>query len=266
MTHAASRSALEDLTAALGRHRLVTTLGWRDVRLRYRRSVLGPLWITLSLGITIATIGVVFGQIFQAPMGTFLPFLALGMILWSFVSSVVTEGCQGFVAAEGIIKALPIPLVVHILRLVWRNVVVFLHNMLLWPIVALALGQTPGWVALWSLPGFALLTLNVAWVALLLGIVCARYRDLPQIVGSILQIAFYVTPIMWMPSQLPARAGTWLLDLNPMHHLLEVVRAPLLGQLPAPGSWAAALGLALVGWGLTLPLYARARRRIAYWL
>lgn len=258
--------ALSDIAAATRRYSLVGMLGWQDVRQRYRRSALGPFWLTISMGVMIGTIGVVFGQIFKSPMKEFLPFLAAGMIFWSFISSVITEGCTGFIAAEGIIKQLPIPLFVHILRMIWRNILILGHNIVIFPLVLLAVGKPLSWVAFITIPGFVLATINLTWIALILGILCARYRDLPQIVGSMLQVVFYLTPIMWLPNLLPERAGLYLLDLNPAYHLLEIFRSPLLGQLPTTTNWVVSLALALIGWGVTLAVYGRYKRRIAYWL
>lgn len=258
--------ALKDIVAASRRYPLVGMLGWQDVRQRYRRSALGPFWLTISMGVMIGTIGVVFGQIFSAPMEEFLPFLAAGMILWSFMSSVITEGCTSFIGAEGIIKQLPIPLFVHILRMIWRNILILGHNIVILPLVFLAVGKPVSFSALISVPGFVLVAVNLAWVALILGVLCARYRDLPQIVTSVIQVFFYLTPIMWMPSLLPQRAALYLLDLNPAFHLLEVVRAPMLGQLPSATNWLVSLALALVGWGVALAVYGRYKRRIAFWL
>lgn len=258
--------ALRDIVAAARRYPLVGMLGWQDVRQRYRRSALGPFWLTISMGVMIGTIGVVFGQIFNAPMTEFLPFLAAGMIMWAFMSSVISEGCTGFISAEGIIKQLPIPLFVHLLRMIWRNVLILGHNLVILPLVFLAVGKPLSLVALLSVPGFFLVAVNLAWVALILAVLCARYRDLPQIVGSILQVVFYLTPIMWMPSLLPQRAALYLLELNPIFHLLEIVRAPLLGQLPSVTNWLVSSVLALIGWGLALAIYGRYKRRIAYWL
>ncbi len=128
-------TAAKDILAALGRFSLASLLGWQDVRQRYRRSALGPFWLTISMGVMIATIGIVFGQIFKSPMKEFLPFLSVGIILWGFISSVVTEGCAGFIAAEGIIKQLPIPLFVHILRMIWRNVIILGNNIVIVPLI-----------------------------------------------------------------------------------------------------------------------------------
>ena len=258
--------AMSDIISAVRKYSLVGMLGWQDVRQRYRRSALGPFWLTISMGVMIGTIGIVFGQIFNSPMQEFLPFLAAGMILWSFVSSVITEGCTGFIASEGIIKQLPIPLFLHILRMIWRNTLILGHNLIIFPLVLLAVGKPLNQLALISIPGLLLALINLTWMALILAIVCARYRDLPQIVGSILQVVFYLTPIMWMPSLLPQRAGLYLLDLNPAYHLLEIVRSPLLGQLPSATNWVVSLVLALVGWVVAIALYGRYKQRIAYWL
>lgn len=255
-----------DIIAAIKRMPLVGMLGWQDVRARYRRSAIGPFWITLSMGVMIGTIGIVFGQIFQSPIHEFLPFLTIGMILWTFISSVIAEGSTGFIAAESIIKQLPIPLFVHLMRMIWRNVLILLHNVVIFPIVLLIVGKPLYWTALWSIPGLLLGVINLGWIVLLLATICARYRDLPQIVNSVLQVFFYLTPVMWMPSLLPARAGTYLLDLNPFYHLLEISRAPLLGQLPSATNWLVAGGLAVAGWILALVFYGRYRRRIAYWI
>ncbi|WP_227869570.1 ABC transporter permease [Undibacterium parvum] len=258
--------ALSDITAAVRRYPLVGMLGWQDVRQRYRRSALGPFWLTISMAIMIGTMGVVFGQIFKAPLTEFLPFLAAGTILWSFISAIVSEGCTGFIAAEGIVKQLPIPLFVHILRMIWRNVLILGHNIVIFPLVLLAVGKPVGLVALISIPGFILLLINLTWVALILSVICARYRDLPQIIGSVIQVVFYLTPIMWMPHLLPDRAGLYLLDLNPVFHLLEIVRSPLLGQFPTWTNWVVSLALALFGWVIALTIYGHYKRRIAYWL
>jgi len=258
--------ALSDIAGAIKRYPLVGMLGWQDVRQRYRRSALGPFWITLSMGVMIATIGIVFGQIFSTPMEDYLPFLTIGMVLWAFIASVVTEGSTGFIAAEAVIKQLPIPLFVHIMRLVWRNLLILAHNLVIIPIVMLFVGKSLGWIALLAVPGLLLLVLNLSWIALILAILCARYRDIPQIVASVLQVVFYLTPIMWVPKLLPERAAVYLLDSNPTFHLIEVVRAPLLGQAPTMANWLSTLALAAVGWLAAVIIYGRHKPRIAFWL
>ena len=258
--------ASSDIIATIKRYELVGMLGWQDVRQRYRRSALGPFWITINMAVMITSIGLVFGHFFGTPMTEFLPFLAVGMIIWGMISTTLSDGCLGFIAAEGIIKQLPIPLFVHILRVIWRNFLIFAHNIIILPIVFLAMGKPLTLIALLSIPGLLLLIINLAWASLLLGIFCARYRDFPQVITNLLQVIFYLTPIMWMTTSLPQRAGAYILNPNPFYHSLEIIRAPLWGQAPAMTHWIVVSLLALLGWGLTLIVYGRYKNRIAYWL
>lgn len=218
------------------------------------------------MGVMIGTIGIVFGSIFKTPLRQFLPFLSAGIIFWGFISTVLTESCAGFIAAEGIIKQLPIPLFVHILRMMWRNILILGHNLVIFPLVLLAVGSPPHWSIFLAIPGFALLLVNLCWLSLLLALVCARFRDLAQIVSSALQVIFYLTPIVWIPKTLPSETAIYLLNLNPVYHLIEIVRAPLLGDLPTLLNWAYAGAMAIVGWAVALLVYGRYKRRIAYWL
>ena len=259
-------SALQSIFAGIRQPALAAILGWQDVKQRYRRSKLGPFWITISMGVMIASIGIIFGQIFNTPMNEYLSFLAIGIIFWAFISGVINDGCLGFIAAEGIIKQLPIPLFVHIVRIVWRNVLIMLHNLIIFPVVMLVQGIPITPYIFLVIPGTALVLVNLTWMALLLGVVCTRFRDMPNIIASILQVAFYLTPIIWMPNLLPERAGTMLLDINPFYHLLEIIRLPCLGQLPNDISWLFALGMAVVGWAITLKVFGHYQHRIAYWL
>ena len=245
---------------------LVGTLGLHDIRGRYRRSVIGPFWLTISMGVMIASIGVVFGQIFNSPMDEYLPFLAAGIILWAFITGTINEGCTGFIDAEGMIKQLPIPLLVYILRVLWRNLLILAHNILILPLVFWVMGKGIGLEALLAIAGLLLVSLCLSWVSLLFAILCARYRDLAQIVASVLQVAFYITPIIWMPSLLPNRTGATFLQFNPFYHLLEVIRAPLLGVTPSLTSWLVVLLIAIVGWIFTFWVFSRFRHRVAYWL
>lgn len=259
-------AAVLDIVKTLKNYSLVGMMGWQDVRHRYKRSSLGAFWLTISMGVMILTMGVIFGKIFNTPMREFLPFLSMGMILWGFISATATDGCQVFSASHHVIKQLDIPLFSHVARVLWRNIIIFGHNLIIFPVVILAVGAPITWTMLLCIPGFLILTLNLAWITLLLGIVCARYRDLSPIIASVLQILFYLTPIMWMPDRLPQRASLYLVDSNPFYHLIAVVRSPLLGHAPTTLNWVAALSFALCGWFMTLLVYARYQRRIAYWL
>lgn len=256
--------AIKDLREALANWPLWGMLGWQDIRQRYRRSTIGPFWLTLSMGIMVASIGVVYAVLFNQEIDDYLPFVALGFILWGFISGVMVDGCQAFVNAEAIVKQSRLPLSLHIFRVVWRHIIIFAHNFVIYGIVLVVFRIWPGWHALWAIPGLALWALNAFWVVLVLGIVCARFRDIPQIVNSVIQLGFLVTPIIWKPSLMGRRAV--LVNVNPVHHFIEILRMPLLGETPDTLSWSVALGVTAAGWLFTFELFRRYRWRIAYWL
>jgi homopolymeric O-antigen transport system permease protein len=261
---AKNTTGVSDIAAALSSSRLVFLLAWQDILQRYRRSILGPFWITISNAVLIGIIGLVFGRLFSANLAEFFPSLAIGITLWTFVSSSVLEGCTSFILAEGIVKQLPIPLFIHVERVIARNFIILLHNAVIIPLVLLFSNVSWSWLVLLGVVGVFLLIINLLWSALFAAILCTRYRDLPQIVSNVMQVAFYVTPIMWTASQF---SDTQLfVDLNPFYHLIEIVRAPLLGKSPSLENWLASIAMALFGWALTLAFFSRYRRRIAYWL
>ncbi|WP_114860207.1 ABC transporter permease [Azospirillum brasilense] len=257
--------AWEDLFDG-GRHwRLWSKLGWHDIRKRYRRSVLGPFWLTLSMAVMVASLGLIYGTLFRLDLESYLPFLAIGLATWTFVASFLNEGCTSFIDLEPLIKNVRIPMSLHILRALWRNLIIYAHNIVIFAGVALVFGIWPGIGGiLLAFAGLGLLLVNAGWIMLLCGMVCTRFRDVPPIVASVIQLLFFVTPVMWKPELLGERR--YLMALNPLYHLIETIRAPLLGQLPGWENWAVGLLFAAAGWALTFVLFARFRKRIAYWL
>ena len=257
---------LKDIVLSLKDSRLPIYLAYSDIRQRYRRSSLGPFWITISMGVTIACIGIIFGSIFKSPMSEFLPFLSAGLILWGFISSVLIEATTVFPNAEGIIRQLPIPLFTHIFRMIMRNIYILAHNLLVLPIVYICVRKNISLDILMFIPGFILLLVNLAWMSLFISILCARFRDLTQIVASVLQVFFYITPIIWMPSLLPSRSSMMVLEPNPFYHLLSITRNPLLNAPIELSNWTTAIGMAILGSLISIIFFNFYRRRIAYWI
>ncbi|MFC5354331.1 ABC transporter permease [Azospirillum himalayense] len=256
--------ARQDLVEGAQRWALWSKLGWQDIRKRYRRSVLGPFWLTLSMAIQVACLGLIYGTLFKIELDGYLPFLAIGLATWTFIASTLNEGCATFIELEPLIKNVRIPMSVHILRILWRNLIIYCHNIVIFVGVAIVFGIWPGATALLAVGGLALLLINAFWIMLLLGMICTRFRDVPPIIGSLIQLLFFVTPVMWKPELLGERR--FLMVLNPIHHLLELVRAPLLGIAPGWENWMVAILVAVAGWSFTFACFARFRKRIAYWL
>ena len=265
-SHAArQRLALLDLWAGLGLWRLAVTLGWFDIRLRYRGSMLGPFWLTLSTAVMVGALGVLYSTLFKTNLHDYLPFLALSLVLWAFLSTLVGEACTCFQQAEGMIRSVRLPFTLYALRVIVRNVLVLAHNVVVILAVYAFLDVWPGAASLAALPGLALWLLDGMACCVLLGALCARFRDIPPIVGSVMQIAFFISPIIWRPDMLQGRAAQWL-PWNPFYTLLESVRAPLLGQVPEWHVWLSAAGYSALLCGAAWLGFARVRSRLAFWV
>lgn len=257
--------AVDDVREGLRLWRLIWSLGFFDIVLRYRGSVLGPFWLTLSTAIMIAALGFLYSTLFHTDLHSYLPFLALSMILWAFLSTIVSESCTCFVQAEGTIRSMRLPFFLYAGRMLVRNVLVLAHNFPVIVVVFLIFSVRPGIAGLYVVPGFTLWLVDGIAVAFLLGAFCARFRDIPPIVASVMQIGFFVSPIIWEPSTLSVR---WqrLLPINPFYTLLEVVRGPLLGHAPSELIWLSAVGYSILVGGLSWLLFVRARHRVAFWV
>lgn len=253
-----------DLGGALARTPLWSRLSWIDIRNRYKRSVIGPFWVTISMAIMVAALGMIYSQLFGMEIGTYIPFIACGFLVWNFIAGVLNAAGRTFIEMEGIIKQVPLPMFFFALRSVATEAILFAHNFLVYLGVVAFFGVPLGWGALLALPGLALLLLNALWVVVVLGTLCLRYRDMIPIVANLTQIAFLVTPVIWAADLVKTRRV--IVDANPFFHLVEVVRAPLLGGAADPVSWLVASGLALGGWLAALLCIAYTKRRIPYWL
>ncbi|GAB0120178.1 ABC transporter permease [Acidisoma sp. 7E03] len=256
--------ALQDLLRGAKLWRLSLMLSWFDIRLRYRGSVLGPFWLTLSTAVMVGALGFVYAYLFKTPIHTYLPFLALSLTLWSFLSSIISDGCTVFTQAENMIRSMRIPFFLFIFQILARNLLIFAHNLVVIVIVFLVFRSPLGWSALASLPALLLWLVDGAAISLMLGAVCARFRDIPPIVTSIVQIAFYVSGVMFKPDLLGSR-GVFLV-YDPFYSILEVLRAPLLGHLASQATYLSALGFSLVLCALGWFTFVRVRHRIAFWV
>jgi lipopolysaccharide transport system permease protein len=260
-----NRLAVQDVTAGVRLLPLAWTLGWLDIRLRYRGSTLGPLWLTLSTGIMVGALGYLYAGIFHTDVHDYLPFLALSIVLWNFLSAVVGDSCTVFTESEGIVRSVRMPFFLFATRVLIRNSLVLGHNILVIAVVFVVFEVWPGWPGLMVLAGLLLWAIDCLALALLLGSFCARFRDILPIVTSVMQIAFFVTPVLWKPDQLGSR-GQALLPFNPFFDLLDIVRTPLLGTLPSVDVWLGALLYSFVLWIFAWGLFSRARGRIAFWI
>jgi lipopolysaccharide transport system permease protein len=260
----ALRAAFSDVRNGITLWPLWLRLGWNDILQRYRRSILGPFWLTASTAIMVITLGVLYAELFNTPILDFLPYLCVGLLVWNFIASFLIEGGVLFTGAESYIKQIRLPYSVYVFRSSWSKLIILAHNSVIYFGILIFFGIWPGAVALLAIPGLSLVLLNGAIAMLFIGMVSARFRDIPQLINSIVQIVFFVTPIMWKPELL--RSRTYIADLNPFYHLLEIVRAPLLGDLPSAKSYVAVLLITAFNVIIVGAFFARFRSRISYWV
>ena len=260
----AMATAWSDMIAGLASWRLWVRLGWNDILQRYRRSILGPFWLTASMAIMIVALGILYAGLFNTPVEDFLPFLCVGLLVWNLVASFLTEGGTLFTGSESYIKQIRLPYSVYVYRSTWSKLVIFFHNFIIYFAVLLYFQIWPGAVGLLAIPGLAIVVINGALASLCIGIISARFRDVPPLISSIVQIVFFVTPIFWKPELLKGRE--YVTDFNPFFHLLEIVRAPLLGGVPSAKSYLAVLLITLINIAITGVFFSRFRSRISYWV
>jgi ABC-2 type transport system permease protein/lipopolysaccharide transport system permease protein len=262
----ASRTAeaLDDLSGGFRRRWIWTKLAYQDIKLRYRGSMLGPFWVTLTNLILILAVGVIYGVMFGVGTAQYVPYVTAGLLIWQFISGMANDACNTFIAAEDVIHQVPLPFSLQAYRVVYRNHLVLAHNAVLIPLVWIVYAVPMNWRLGEIVPGLAVLSLNGLWISLLLGGLSARFRDIPPIVSNGLQLAFFVTPIFWPMSSIGHLKS--LLVLNPLFAAIDVVRAPLLGAAPEPTSWPLLLACTALGCVGGLAFFVRFRERIAYWV
>lgn len=255
---------LADIVDGIRKYPVWSALAWQDIRQRYRRSLLGPLWITLTMIVTIAGMGPLYAALLKFDARDFIPYLALGLIAWGLISNLLLEGCATFTAADNMIRSVRLPMSMYVYRMVYRNVIIFFHNILAYVPFAIYLGIHPKWVWFMALPGVLMIVVAAVPVALILGIFCARFRDMQQIVASVVQLSFFLTPILWKPELLGSRV--FIANYNPLFLLIEVVRAPIYGYLPGAKVYLGIAALTVALYAMAIPLLMRYRQRIAFWV
>lgn len=235
-----------------------------DISAKYRRTMLGPWWLTVSQGVMAFMMALVSGRFLGAEMAEYLPHFIIAITVWGFISSSLVESSQTLINAGGMIKATTMPLSVHIMRMVQRNAIILMHNFAVVPIVWLVYRWSFGFEALIFIVGLCIVYVFTAACSTLISIICVRYRDVPPLVQAVMQMLFFISPIIWLPQK--TQGGHLILALNPMNYLLAVVRDPLLARPFNPTMWIGALGFTAAAVFIAALFYTRYRSRVVYWV
>ncbi|MDR3424226.1 MAG: ABC transporter permease [Alphaproteobacteria bacterium] len=255
---------LADIIESAKLPRLILYMAWSDIRARYKRSVLGPLWITISTAIGVVGMGFIWSELFKMKRDEFIPMLTVGLIMWQFMSACITEATVVFSRQAGIIRNLNLPISIHPAQLVLRHVINLAHNIPLFFLVVLILGRKLDLHLLMFVPGLLLVIANLYWMSMMLGILGARFRDLEYLVTMVMPLLMFVSPVMYSADSLP-KIGKYMW-LNPLGDMIEIVRYPLLAEATPHYVYVVNIGLLLIGALLTLILFNAKRDRIAFWV
>lgn len=251
-------------TGTFAHQELWITLANDDLQNRYRGSFLGPLWLTIATGVLIAGIGVLYGGLLGQPLASYLPYIAISIVVWTLIATVLVEAAVLFIGEGLVLKQMPVPASLFVTRLLYRNILISAHNFLIVLIVLLIYPPQIGWSYLAIPLGFVILIINLWWISVMISILGARFRDIPPIITSILQILFFLTPIIWRAEDLPDRLIFF--QLNPFYHLIEIIRVPVMSnQVPWESLTICAIA-AIIGSLAALHLLAWSRTRLIYWL
>jgi ABC-type polysaccharide/polyol phosphate export permease len=259
------KGACRDIVSSFKDTRIWFALGLNDVVARYRGSILGPFWITLTTAVFVLGIGFLYAELMKVSIDRYLPWMTTGLVVWNLISQTVLEGADAFVAASDVLRQTALPAPLFVWRVIWRNVLTFVHQLPVLVIVGLKFGYLLHVQLGEAVIGFVLVVANISWFALAFAAICARFRDLKQILASLIQLLFFLSPVLWIPSEMRGLGGR-LLALNPIVRMLDVLRGPLIGEHFHLHSVLVLVVMGLAGWILTLAFLAKVRRRIVHYV
>lgn len=258
------KDGLKEMRQGICSHEQWAFMALQDIKLRYRRSMIGPWWVTISTGIMVAMLGFLWSHIFGQVIETYLPFFAIGFVIWGWMSGQISDAASGFFQFQGVIKQVKLPLPIYVMRLNVRQLIVFLHNSVIILLVLLLMGQGLHWINLMAIPSLIIIQINITLLSILISIFCTRYQDMTQVVNVFIQVMFFFTPILWQVETLKSRA--YLVNINPIYHWIEMIRAPLLGNMPLSQDYLWSISTLLILLFLSAYFLGRYRSKIAYWL
>ncbi len=244
---------------------LWSKIAWFDVKSKYRRTVIGPFWMTISNGIIILFLALIYSKVLSRNLYEFFPYLSVGYIIWVFISTSLVEGNISFISYKHILLNIKIKSYFLVYRVMIRNIFVFFHNALIIAFVLIYFDINIDLKNfLYAFLGFTLLALNLLVTMFIVAYLCTRFRDFTQVINSIVSLLFFATPIFWYPSML----GEYRLyiNANPIYHLIEIIRGPLLGGNVVELNYYFSLAYTLVLFIVAYLIHVKFSKKIVFWL
>jgi ABC-type polysaccharide/polyol phosphate export permease len=194
-----------------------------------------------------------------------VPLVAFGITFWGLLTSYVTGAASNFIQQSQSIKSSTLPISFYIFSSVSQNFLIFLHSAVVLIPLAFVIDTTPRIICLITVPlAITFAVVNGFSLALWLGPLSARYRDVSAAIPIIIQIAMFLSPIFWSPTLLGGRA--WIADYNPIAWMIETFRSPILGGDIRLDLWLRLAILTCGNFALGVVVMHRVRDKISYWI
>jgi ABC-type polysaccharide/polyol phosphate export permease len=261
------RRLTADLAGSLRNPEFWALSSWLDIVVRYRQSRLGMFWLITPAIVYIWGVGAAFAKLMGFPLVEYATHVGLGYLVLRMISSVVIESTSAFAASSPFILDGHVRLTDFVLRVIAKALFYFVAALPVL-VVALAVYPDPQWAGLVPAgAAFLLIIVNAVWIGTVCGLIGARFPDLGQLVANIFMFTFLLTPIIWHASTMPPDSlrGT-LMRLNPFFHMIELVRAPLVGDLVEWGSLYYLGAMTVIGWSIAAFAYRRFARFVPLWV
>tara|TARA_B100001093_G_C26775809_1_gene992310 strand:+ start:211 stop:987 length:777 start_codon:yes stop_codon:yes gene_type:complete len=257
-----NRTFTQDIKQSLSSWRYWISVSIVDIKNKYSRTLLGPLWVTGTVAVTIFAMGPLFGIIFQRPIDSYLLHLSTGMVFWIYISSCISESCGAFIENITIIKNTSKPIYIYIFRIISRNTIVLLHNLIIPILIAAYFGYLSMHI-FFLMPAIAISIVLVCLISLPVAMICSRYRDFVPLTQNILQLFFFLTPIFWVAGTNTERFR--LLHLNPFDYIISLLRSPFYGEYDIFKIGVIFIFI-IIFFILSAILYIKFYKKLSYWL
>jgi len=257
-------TGIKDFVASMARLPLAFYFAWSDTKARYRRSTLGPLWLVIGTGIGVAGLGLLWSILLNQEKSVLIPSLTIGLVAWQLIAGSIIDSTSAFTRNAAVIKNIETPFLLFPLQLMLRHLVNFAHNGIIILIVLAIFPPPVGMAQLLLVPGLLLVVLNLFWIVSLIAIIGTRFRDIEQIVSSLVPLLFFLSPVIYKPDHLGVMESiAWF---NPLAYFITLIRDPIQGIVPDNFIYLASIAMLIAGWLATLALLSSKRKKISLWV
>ena len=254
-----------DLLDASKSWRVWSTLAKFDIIKRYKRSFLGPWWITLTMAILILGIGILYSQLFKLDFKNYLLYLSINFTIWAFMRDSILESCQILIEAKTLLLNEKWNILIFTFRVVYKNFLIFLHNIIIFIFLGVFLFDQLSIIhVLMSISAIAFLIIFLLPVCILCSIINTRFRDFYMIMSNIMQLLFFLSPILFKKELLTSL--DWLLYINPLALFLLMINEPILANQFNFSYLIYLTSYFIVCTFFAAFIFSRYKNKITYWL